>query len=517
MNGKTTRIFQVAAVVMAVMATLAIARGDAEAQKRGGILTVGIDTGPLGWDPHMATAFSSWNHYELIYESLVRFNQKLDVEPSLAESWKQPDAQTYVFQLRKGVKFHNGREMTADDVKYSFERLRNPKTSAYPSFYESLRSVDALDKHTVKLTLSVPDASFLPYLAANRYSAIVPREVVEKHGDLKSVAVGTGPFKLKRYVPGDVTEYERHTEYWDKDLPRVDGVIYRVMKDETSRLAGVRRGTLDIAWVKEPQVAELAAREKGLTVQTPPPARQSRFWLQHDRFPFNTKKLRQAIAAAIDREAMIKTVVMGRGEVTSAIPPSSAPYTLTKEEVARLPFYRRDPELARKLLREAGHPNGFEFTVVTSDHSPDYMPIVQMMQSQLRDVGIKLVIQQVEWGIHLNRWQSGDFQGLMMGGVWAHDPDAYIRPFFHSKSKGNYGKYVNPEVDRLLDESRVTVDLTKRIEMWRRIQEIMADDIPIIWVLVQAPRHEIIREHVKGYDFMPDTSRQNLRSAWIDK
>lgn len=504
-------------VAVAVAAALVMAQGDADAQKRGGILTVGIDTGPVGWDPHQSSAFSSWNHYELIYESLVRFNTKLEIEPSLAESWRQPDLQTYVFHLRRGVKFHNGREMTADDVKYSLERLRNPKTSAYPSFYEPLRSVDVLDKYTVRLSLAVPDATFLPYLAHNQFSAVVPREVVEQHGDLKAVAVGTGPFKLKKYVPGDVTEYERNPDYWEKDLPRVDGIVMRVIKDETSRLAAVRRGTLDIAWVKEPEMAELAAREKGIRVQTPPPARQSRFWLQHDRFPFNVKKLRQAIAAAIDREAMVKTVVMGRGEITSAIPPSSAPYTLGRDEVAKLPFYKRDLALARRLLQEAGHPNGFEFTVVTSDHSPDYMPIVQMMQSQLRDVGIKLNIQQLEWGIHLSKWQAGDFQGLMMGGVWAHDPDAYLRPFFHSKSKSNFGKYANPEVDQLLDESRVTTDQKKRVEMWRRLQEILADDIPIIWVLVQAPRHEIIHDHVKGYQFMPDISRANLRYAWIEK
>ena len=126
-------------------------------------------------------------------------------------------------------------------------------------------------------------------------------------------------------------------------------------------------------------------------------------------------------------------------------------------------------------------------------------------------------IKQVEWGIHLNLWKSGDFESLQMGGVWDIDPDAYIRPFFHSESKGNYGRYNNPEVDRLLDESRVTTDVKKRIELWRKLQYIMAEDIPIIWPQAGPPRFELIRDYVKDYHFMSNVSRGYLRQAWLDK
>jgi len=132
-------------------------------------------------------------------------------------------------------------------------------------------------------------------------------------------------------------------------------------------------------------------------------------------------------------------------------------------------------------------------------------------------VGIKMKIEQVEWGIHLNRWRSGDFQSLQMGGEWFPSPDAYIYTYFYSKSKGNYGHYKNPEVDRLLDESRVTVDEKRRIEIWRKLQYIMADDVPILWPEVGPPRFEIIRDYVKDYYFMSDISRSYLRQAWLDK
>jgi peptide/nickel transport system substrate-binding protein len=485
--------------------------------KRGGTITVGIDAGPVGWDPHMSFAFSSWNHYELVYESLLRYNHKMEIEPSLATSWEQPDPLTLIFHLRKGVKFHNGREMVASDVKYTFERLKNSKSSAYPAYYDPVKSIDVVDNYTVKFTMSSPYPTLLASIAYNQFAAIVPQEVVEKHGDLKVATCGTGPFKVKEYVPGDYTVFERHTDYWDKGLPVVDKLIFKVIKDETSRLAALRKGAVDVGWVKETQMADMARKTKDLKVIVPPSARQMRVWLSHDRFPFNNKKLRQAVSCAIDRQAMIKTVLMGFGEITSCIPPASVPYALSKEEVAKLPFYKRDLKLVKQLLKEAGYPNGFEFTHITSDHSPDYMPGSQMVQSFLKDVGIKMNIQQVEWGIHLNRWQAGDFQMLQMGGVWDIDPDAYIYPFFHSTSKGNYGRYKNPEVDKLLEESRVTVDVKKRIEIWKKIQYIMAEDVPILWPQAGPPRFEVIRDYVKDYHFLSNVSRIYLRQAWLDK
>lgn len=514
---KKVKCFIHVVFILVIMVVFAHGNVFAAGVKKGGTLTVAIDTGPLGWDPHMDSAQSSWNHYEQVYESLLRFNHKMEIEPSLAVSWEYSDPKTLIFKLRKGVKFHNGQEMDAEDVKYSFERMKNPKTSVYPDYTKAISSIDIVDKYTVKFNLSVPDATLISFIAWGRFSGIVSKKFVEQAGDLKVATCGTGPFKVKHYVPGDYTVFAPHTEYWDKGLPRVNELIFKVIKDETSRLAALRRGSVDIGWVKEAQLAHMVAKSPGLEVVTPPKARQMRVWLNHERFPFNNKKLRQAFSCAIDRNALIQTVLMGYGEITSCIPPAAVPYALSEEEVAKLPFYKRDLNLAKQLLKEAGYPDGFEFTHVSSDHSPDYMPGSQMMQSNLKDVGIKMKIEQVEWGIHLNRWRSGDFQSLQMGGEWFPSPDAYIYTYFFSKSKGNYGHYKNPEVDRLLDESRVTVDEKRRIEIWRKLQYIMADDVPILWPEVGPPRFEIIRDYVKDYYFMSDISRSYLRQAWLDK
>lgn len=481
--------------------------------KRGGTITVGVDAGPPGFDPFKTVGAPSWNHVELVYENLVRFNHKMEIEPCLAESWEQPDRLTYVFHLRKGVRFHNGREMVADDVKYSTDRARNPKTAARPGMFEAIKSVDVLDKYTVKFNLSSPDTVLLPVIAYGRHSAIVPRE----HGDLKTLACGTGPFKMKKFVPGDYTVYERNPDYWEKGLPRLDRVIYKVIKDETSRVAALRRGAVDIGWVKEIPLAKQLQKEEALRVIMTAPARITRLILRLDRFPFNNKKLRQAVSATIDRKAFIDTVLMGFGELTSFIPPSTAPIALPQEEIVKLPFYKRDLELSKRLLREAGYPNGFEFTIVSSAHSPDYMAGAQMIQSFCKDVGIKVKIQQAEWGIHLKKWKTGDFQALILGSSWYPAPEEYARKDVHSRSRTNYSKYKNPEVDKLLDESRITHDKRRRMEIWRKLQYIIAEDIPQIYCAAGPLRNEVVRDYVRGYYFLPNTSRAYLREAWLDK
>ena len=174
----------------------------AQTPKRGGTLVVGNDEDAVGLDPHLSVAFASSNYFEHVYSGLIRFNAKMELEGELASSWDIPDPRTYVFKLRKGIKFHNGREMTSEDVRYSIERIRDPKNgSVLRSVYATVERVETPDAYTVRLKLSKPDAALLGMLAT-RASYVVPKEEVEKHGTLQKDAVGTGPFKLAEYVTG---------------------------------------------------------------------------------------------------------------------------------------------------------------------------------------------------------------------------------------------------------------------------------------------------------------------------
>lgn len=489
----------------------------AQAPKRGGTLIVGNDEDAVGLDPHLSFAFASQNFYEHVYNGLTRFNAKMEIEGDLAQSWDIPTPTTYVFKLRKGVRFHNGREMTAEDVKYSIDRVRDPKNgSPVRGVYSAVDRVEVVDPYTVRLVLSKPNAALLSMMTG-RASYVVPREEVEKHGTLQKVAVGTGPFRLVEHVAGDFARFVRHEQYFEAGLPYLDGFTIKVIKDESSRLAAVRKGTIDLTWIKATEIEELARKEKGIMSAETPEARHLYVFLSAKEGPFQNRKLRQAVAAAIDRQEIIDSVLLGRGKLTTAIPPATVPYVLSAEEIARLPFYKQDYELAKKLLAETGHPNGFEFTVKTSPHSPDYVPAAQVIQRQLAKVGITMKIEQMDWGALLKQWRAGNYEAVIFANIWYPDPEGYIKEYTLAGGAVNTLGYSNPEVDRLLEEQAATVDVATRTLLWRRLQRIYAEDVPIIFPYAMRTRYNAWRPHVKGFLPMANASRVYLRMTWIEK
>ncbi len=509
------RLLVALAIVLGLLTLVAV---PVTAQKRGGTIVVGNDDDAVGLDPHLSFAFASSNFYEHVYTGLTRFNAKMEIEPDLATAWEIPNPTTYVFKLRRGVKFHNGREMTADDVKYSIDRIRDAKSgSPVRDTYASVETVEVVDKHPVRLRLAKPDGSLLS-LMTGRASYVVPREEVEKHGNLQKVAVGTGPFRLVEHVPGDFARFVRFDQYYEAGLPHLDGVTIKVIKDESSRLAALRKGTVDLTWIKAIEIEALARREKTLQAADTPEARHLYIWLNTQVPPFNNVKLRQAVAASLNRQEIIDTVLMGRGKLTTAIPPATVPYVLSQGDTAALPFYKQDYELVKKLLREGGQPNGFEFRFKTSPHSPDYVPAAQVIQRQLAKAGITMKIEQVEWGGLLKTYRSRtDFQALAFARIWYPDPEGYVLDTLHSKGASNASHYASPEVDRLFDEQSRTTNMQRRVAIWHELQKIWAQDVPIIWPYAMRTRYNVWQPTLKGFTPMANASRVSLRHAWIEK
>jgi peptide/nickel transport system substrate-binding protein len=350
-----------------------------------------------------------------------------------------------------------------------------------------------------------------------RATAIVPKDEVLKHGTLQKVMVGTGPFKLKEYKHGVGATFVRNEDYWQAGIPYIDGFRFIVVKDEASRLAGIRKGTTDIGWVKGVQSAMLAAKEPNVRVVKSAPARQGRFWLNHRVFPFNNLKLRQALVAALDFQAIIDKVLLGSGVLSSIIPPSAVPFVLSQEEIAQLPFYKQDYDLAKKLLKEAGYPDGFEFTITTSPHSPDFIPASEIIQQQVSKVGIKAKIKQIDWGVFQKVRRSGDHQAIYYAGSWRADPADYYYRYMHGKSKGNEVGQDDPEINRLMDLTLTEADLEKRKKYFRDLQYKAAEKVTAIFPYAMPSRFEIVRDRVKGYHFMANNGRGYLREAWIEK
>ena len=516
---RTARTGKWVGVTLLILAVVCMAAtGFAQTPKRGGWLKVATDDTAIGLDPHLSITNSTFTFTEHVYDTLLRFNYKGQLEPSLAVSWKQPNSTTYIFNIRKGVKFHNGREMTADDVVYSFKRILDPKTgSPSASTFEMIKSVEATDKYTVKVVLSKTMPGFLSYCAFVRNSAIVPKEEVEKRGTLQKDMIGTGPFKLKEYKHGTGATFVRNDQYWEAGLPYIDGFDFLVIKDEASRLAGIRKGTLDIGWLKEVQMAELAAKTPGTKLIESAASRQGRFWLNHKKFPFNNLKLRQAVAASLDFQAIIDKVLMGHGSLTTCIPPSEGDFILSQDEIKKLPFYRQDYALAKKLMAEAGYPNGFEFTIITSPHSPDYVPACEIIQEQLAKAGIKAKIQQMEWGAFQKIRRNVDFQANFFAGSWRADATDYFYSYFHGESDANEVGTNDPEMNKLMDLCMTTTDLEKRKGYFKELQYKFAEKVMGIFPYAMSGRFDVVADYVKGYHFMPNTGRAYLRQTWIEK
>lgn len=503
-------------IIVAILSLVNLPSSGQDKPKRGGTITIGHDDDAVGLDPHLAIAFASKHFFEYVYTGLLRYNYKMELEPDLATSWEHPDDLTFIFRLRKGVKFHNGEEMTSEDVKFSFDRIKDPKTaSPWKFIYDAVSSIETPDRYSVKFKLAYPYPAFLVYLGDVRYSAVVSKKEVSTRGNLQNVMIGTGPFKLAEYLPGDHARYVRNDDYYEPGLPYLDGFTLKVIKDESSRLAAIRKGTAELTWIKEIQLAELARKDKDITIAKTLSSRHLHLFFNTSKGPLSNVKVRQAIASALDRQEFIDTILLGQGVPTPCIPPSTVPYVMADEEVKKLPFYKQDYELSKKLLKEAGYPGGFEFTIRTSAHSPDYVPSAQIIQSQLAKVGIKVKIEQQEWGVLLKAFRASDFEGMIFANVWYPDPDGYVYSWLHSQSPENMGGFKSERIDRLLDLQRKTMDQKKRIQIWRDIQLAVAEEIPIIFVYAHPQRNEMYRSNVMGYHAMPNTSRIYVRELWL--
>ncbi len=268
--------------------------------RRGGTLVVGQDVDPVSLDPHTNSNFSALIGYEHIYESLTGYDEKTSIVPALAEKWEISNGgKTYVFRLRADVKFHNGQTMTAEDVKYSIDRVIDPKTaSPWRSWFDSIQQIKVVEPLTVQINLKEPYPGLLGSFAGMRASGIMPRGLADRE-NLKIKAIGTGPFKLIEFVPQDHITYARHQDYWDKPLPYLDGMTFKILTEENTRLAALRAGQIQHTPITAQGEAQLKGAP-GITVLRSPNAWVSLHYINVSRKPLNDARVRKAIRMAVD-------------------------------------------------------------------------------------------------------------------------------------------------------------------------------------------------------------------------
>lgn len=460
-------------------------------------LVYAVDAEPAGLDPHLETAHASIRVHKNIYSRLLTQEADLSLSPDLAESYEMSeDGKEYTFALRQGVKFHNGREMVAEDVVYSFDRIRDPDgASVAKNYFKSVVSVEAVDTYSVKFTLDNPDATFLSYLA-NPYSAIVPKEVVEEYGDLKNNPCGTGPFKMKEYIEGNQIVLERNPDYYDADKVYLNTITYSFITDEASRLAALRTGAAHIAVMPPSQLA-LVEGNADIVVMDCPSQNYDYLGFNLEKEPFNDVRVRHAISLLVNREEYGDLIYEGFAPITGPVPVSMTRWAL---DVSGNEWYSNDVEKAKTLLEEAGYPDGFTMTIVAGINQ-ETIDGAQLLKSQLERGGITVEIVVLERAQYIDAWSNfagSEYDamiGMNGGGV---DPDRSLTFFFNTQSSANVWGYNNPKIDELGAEGKAALTEAARKEVYDEMQEIILEDLPTLFLVVP-PQYFFVQSNVEGF------------------
>jgi peptide/nickel transport system substrate-binding protein len=491
----------------------------AEAPRYGGRLVLGIRNDASGLNPFLRTTSTNFYIRGLVYEPLLDNDKNGNQVPCLAESWTiSPDGKTYTFRLRRGVLFHNGKELTAEDVKFSVDYALDPKNAA--SGFAMMQHVDGVrvrDKHTVEITLKRPDVSFLDLISTVRPFPIVPQgSVPSGKRDLPAFPPGTGPFVFKDYKPAREIAFVKHKNYWQKGFPYLDEVVLKPVLEDQVRFTGLRAGDLDMI-ERTPYnfVTKLLKGEyPDLRATVARYAGYRRLLFNVADPPFNNIKLRQAVRYAIDKKKYIDGAFWGLGEPAHQLFPADLPWHV------RLPEIQRDPVKVKGLLKEAGVSPEWEAEVIGQKSEEEEL---QMIQQQLTTAGIKTKVTILERGARVTRESSGDFMMVLSGSDIPSDPAQEFRSEFGcnevetkvKKRTENSAGYCNKEVDRLLAEADQTTDQKKRHEIYSKVVKIFHEEIPDI-PLAYVPRYFTYHQKVRGFETDFD-GRFNMTTSGLSR
>lgn len=502
-----------ASVFSALIALLLFAVAcSSRAADRSDIVTLAVFASPNNLDPRVGTDDVSQKIHLLVYDYLLTFDDRLRVVPGLAERWEQPDPQTYLVTLRRGVQFHDGHELTSADVVYTFTSLLDPDfVSARKGAYRLLDRVEAVDRYTVRFVLKQPFGSF----PVNLVLPIVPAGAGP---DLRTHPVGTGPYKFVRYAVDDRVELARFDGYF-RGPAKNAGVTLKIVPDDIMRGLELRKGTVDLV-VNDlsPDIVEQLETDEGLHVETSPGTDYAYLGLNLRDPVLSDVRVRQAVAYAIDRHAIVQYLRRGLAQPASGIlSPASWAYE------PDLFQFDHDPARARALLDEAGYPDPdgdgpaprLHLTLKVSTNE-FFRLQAAVIQSDLRAVGIDLDVRSHEFATLYADVLAGNFQMFSLQWVGISDPDM-LRRVFHSGQMPpagfNRGFYANPTVDRLIDQATISTDEAERRRLFGEVQQIIARDAPYIslWYKTNVA---VSQARVHGVRLSPMADLGFLRDVW---
>ena len=491
--------------VLALTFMLAAYGALAEAPVKGGSLIVCKSAEPPGLDPTANTAAAIdrvvWCN---LFETLVKVNDRGQFIPGLAKKWDvSPDGKVYTFHLRKGVKFHNGEPFNAQVAMWNIERAKSEgTTNPHPEYFRGIFKINTLDDYTLVLTLKDVDALFIAHMAEGDAS-MLPMKGYER---AKSHPIGTGPFKFLKWVRGDRVEMVRFDDYWNPELPYLDKVTFRFIPDPNAQIAALKAGDVDvIGTLRSPEMAVELDKDKRFKVLAGSSPSQAIMSTNNKAKPFDNKLVRQAMAYAIDRQAIVDLVEFGYGTPIGSHWSPSTPYYV--DLTGKFPY---NPKKAKELLAKAGYANGFEAVLKASAKHPYSVRAGEVIADMLGKIGIKLKIEKIEWGQWIDRiFKKKEYQLTIIGHAEAWDIGIYAKPTY-------YFQYDSQEFRDAYSKALKAPNEAEKAKWFGLCQEIIAEDA-VNGFLYAMPSLPVMKAKVMGWWENYPTVAFNCTQVWWKK
>ncbi len=488
-------------------------------------------------DPGSTTDGESSRVTRQVLEGLLDFEpETFDIKPGLAHDWDvSDDGLTYTFYLEEGVTFHDGTDFNAEAVKVNFERWADPHHeyaftddgyvySMYGTMFGGyvdddshvIKEINVVDDYEIEFVLKRPLGFFLQNLGMTYFAITSPAALEEYGADINEHPVGTGPFKFVSWTKDDKIVLEKFTDYRKEGLPKLDEVIFEVIPDNAARLIALRSGEVDIMDGLNPDDAESVKADEQLSLYTRAENNIGYLGFNVQKEPLDNKNLRHAINHAIDREAIAEALYAGYAKpAVNPLPPGYLGYNDAVE------LYDYDVDKAKELLREAGYDDGLEIELWTMPVARPYMPdpetVAEIVQNNLAEIGIDIKIVREEWAPYLEKTAEGEHQLYMLGWSGTNgDPDYFLSSLLHGSNVGTSNRefYENSEVDKLLDQAKVSIDQDERADFYKQAQALIAEDSPMV-PLVHSTPVLASASYVKNYVPHPSTS-ESLEEVELD-
>lgn len=487
--------------------------GGADVQK-GGNLLYGSVTEVASLDPHVYQG-TSWKTITLcLYNSLFSFNEKGEPVASLSEKWETPDGRTVILHLRKGIKFHKGQSFTARDVNYSFQRILDPANGA--TFRSSLQGtkITIIDDYTIKIEKEQPDVTILNDLAMIEM-CIVSEEWMKTSPNIKLEANGTGPFMLVENEPKVRVVVKRNPGYFEKELPYLDQIEFRMIKDGEARVNALKTGAVDMIDTLPWKDIDILKKTKGIKVDVSD-GEFMNLWLNTSKKPLDDPRVRRAIAYGINREAVSEAAFFGYGSPLYGLPTVSSAWYYNKDLANT---FSHDPAKAKQLLVEAGYGKGFDLELLTYQGLTIYTTTAQIIQANLKEIGINVNIQLAEWANVVERKNKGQYDFLIYGvTIKGPDPDAYS--YYFGSESGYWAKpigFSDERMEELLKKGRSTLNMEERKRIYYELEKRVMELSPWVFINWRA-KAQAYKDKVHGYIHTGGGLAENfpgVKTVWI--